>query len=182
MLTGFAEGRGFSYGSRVFGMSTFQHFSQETTSEEVGKEFASEIRNKVVLITGATYGGIGVQTAKVIAQNGAKLVILAGRSQQKLDEAITIIESEAPEANLRPLILDLASFDAVRKAAAQVNNYAENVDVLINNAAVLACPFSKTVDGIESQFATTISPTEQNMIPGTPTDTPKLPTPSLLSS
>ena len=135
-------------------MATSEHFTQETTSEEVGKLFSSEIQGKVVLITGCTYGGIGAEAARIMAQNGAKLVIVAGRVQEKLDVTIAKIKSDAPEANLRSLMLDLSSLDAVRKAAAEVNKYSENIDVLINNAAVIANPFSKTVDGIESQFAT----------------------------
>jgi NAD(P)-dependent dehydrogenase (short-subunit alcohol dehydrogenase family) len=135
-------------------MATSEYFTQATTSEEVAKQFSSEMQGKVVLITGCTYGGIGAETARIIVQNGAKLVVVAGRVQEKLDVTIANIKSEAPEANLRPLVLDLSSLDAVTKAAAEVNKYSENIDVLINNAAVMANPFSKTVDGIESQFAT----------------------------
>lgn len=50
--------------------------------------------------------------------------------------------------------LDLGSQKSVRKAASEINGIATKIDLLINNAAIMACPYEKTEDGIESQFAT----------------------------
>ena len=52
----------------------------------------------------------------------------------------------------RILRLDLASQSQIRKAADEVNGYAENIDVLVNNAGVMASPYSTTEDGLETQF------------------------------
>jgi short-subunit dehydrogenase len=76
------------------------------------------------------------------------LVIIAGRSLYALKQTVTVIREEAPNAALRPLVVDLCSIASVRQAAAEVNGYEENIDVLINNAGVMATPYFETVDKI----------------------------------
>ena len=129
-------------------------YSNETTGEEIAKTFASSIKDKSVLITGVTWGGIGAESARIIAPYEPKLIILAGRTLKSIEDTIARIKAETPSANLRPLVLDLGSIASVRKAAKEVNEYKENVDVLINNAGVMATPYGKTVDGFETQFGT----------------------------
>ena len=73
-----------------------------------------------------------------------------GRIQPLIDR-INAINSAV---KTRFIDLDLSSQASVREAAARINASVEKIDVLINNAAIMACPFSKTVDGIESQFGT----------------------------
>ncbi|KAK9760392.1 hypothetical protein K7432_015627 [Basidiobolus ranarum] len=80
------------------------------------------------------------------------MVILGGRKQETLDDTIKKIKEETPEAKLHPLIIDLASLESVRSAAKEVNEYSEPIDVLINNAAIMASPYNATVDGFEAQF------------------------------
>jgi NAD(P)-dependent dehydrogenase (short-subunit alcohol dehydrogenase family) len=129
-------------------------FTRETTSEEVAEEFCSQINGRVFLITGATFGGIGAEAGRILAKYGAKLVILAGRSLENLEITAAKIKEATPDAELRPLVLDLSSLASVRKAAAEVNSYEENIDVLINNAGVMGNPYTETVDKLESQFGT----------------------------
>ncbi|KAG2177057.1 hypothetical protein INT43_007713 [Umbelopsis isabellina] len=131
-----------------------ESFNASTTSEEVAAKFINQIKGKVAIVTGTTWGGIGAETARVIASHGAQLVIVAGRKQSALDETIDKIKQETPDANLRSLVLDLGSLKSVKEAAAQVNGYEENIDVLINNAAVMASPYFTTSDGFEGQFGT----------------------------
>jgi NAD(P)-dependent dehydrogenase (short-subunit alcohol dehydrogenase family) len=131
-----------------------REFTRETTSEEVAEKFSSQIKGRVFLITGATFGGIGAEAGRILANNGAKLVILAGRSLENLEITAANIKKETPHAELRPLVLDLSSLASVRKAAAEVNSYEENIDVLINNAGVMGNPYTETEDKLESQFGT----------------------------
>jgi NAD(P)-dependent dehydrogenase (short-subunit alcohol dehydrogenase family) len=83
-------------------------------------------------------------------------MIIAGRSALKLQQAQENIQQSAPDTPVRQLILDLGSLAAVRRATAEVNSWLDvsSIDILINNAGIMARPFELTEDGIESQFAT----------------------------
>ncbi|KAK9761280.1 hypothetical protein K7432_013937 [Basidiobolus ranarum] len=131
---------------------TADKFNNETTAEEAAALFANDIKGKAVLVTGGTLGGLGAEAARVIAKYSAGPVILSGRKQDALDDSIKKIKEETPEAKLRSLIIDLASLESVRHAAKVVNEYSEPIDILINNAAIMASPYSTLTDGFESQF------------------------------
>lgn len=129
-------------------------FGFHTTAEEAGATLSRHIENKVVLITGCTWGGLGAETARVIAKQGARRIILANRSLKSLDETIKKIKEETSSADLVPLVLNLADLNSVRQAAKEVNAYGEPINVLINNAGVMACPYFVTDDGFEGQLGT----------------------------
>ncbi|KAI9289939.1 hypothetical protein BC943DRAFT_312949 [Umbelopsis sp. AD052] len=129
-------------------------FGFETTSDEAATALADQIKGKTILITGASLNGIGAETANALAKHQPKLVIVAGRRQEALDETIQKIKQETPDANLRSLVVDLASFESVKAAAKQVNQYEEPIDILINNAAIMAPPYHTTQEGFEAQFGT----------------------------
>ncbi|KAJ7653203.1 short-chain dehydrogenase [Mycena polygramma] len=133
-------------------MSTFTP-NIDTTSDEVATAFADQIKGKNVLITGTSVNGLGFESARVIAKY-AKLVIITGYNLERLKASAKALKAQVPGANIRPLVLNLASLDAVRSAAAEVNAYPEHIDVLINNAASSLCSFSLTTDGFERQIAT----------------------------
>jgi NAD(P)-dependent dehydrogenase (short-subunit alcohol dehydrogenase family) len=80
-------------------------------------------------------------------------VVLAGRSKEKLAEAERTIRQQVPDAALEQLLVDLADLGSVRRAAAHASVFGP-VDVLVNNAGVMAPPYARTVDGFESQMAT----------------------------
>ncbi|KAK9761356.1 hypothetical protein K7432_013810, partial [Basidiobolus ranarum] len=129
-------------------------FQHSTTGEEVADRFSNQIDGKVILLTGATWGGLGAETVRILSKHNPRLVIMAGRKQEALDETISKIRQETPNVQLRALLLDLGSLDSIKEAAAQVNKYSENIDVLINNAGVMASPYFTTKDGFEGQFGT----------------------------
>ncbi|KAJ7084511.1 hypothetical protein B0H15DRAFT_1023691 [Mycena belliarum] len=128
-------------------------FSSTTTAEDVADVFSAEIKGKNVLITGTSLNGIGFEAARVIAKH-ANLVVITGYNDERLKLSEEAIMREMPSANIRRLTLDLSSFAAVRKAAAEVNAYPEPLHVLINNAASADGPFKLTVDKLETQMAT----------------------------
>ncbi|KAJ7649410.1 hypothetical protein DFH06DRAFT_553499 [Mycena polygramma] len=129
-------------------------FTFNTTAEEVATTFAEQIRGKNVLITGTFINGMGFETARVLAKH-ANLVIITGYNTERLKLTEEAIKKESPDANIRPLVLDLASLAAVRKAAAEVNEYPEPIHVLIHNAAAGgAKELTPTLDGLEPQIAT----------------------------
>jgi NAD(P)-dependent dehydrogenase (short-subunit alcohol dehydrogenase family) len=128
-------------------------FTKETGATDVAATFSPQIAGKVVLITGSSPNSLSETAATAIARHNPALLILGGRSPALVQETQKSILSKFPAVKTRLLIFDLASLDSVRKGAAEVNGYSENIDVLINSAGIMAVPFQKTGDGIESQFA-----------------------------
>ncbi|KAJ7465022.1 hypothetical protein FB451DRAFT_1369962 [Mycena latifolia] len=129
-------------------------FTSTTTAEEVANTFSGEIQGKNVLITGTSLNGLGFEAARVIAKH-ANLVIITGYNVERLKLSEAAIKKDVPTANIRLLTFDLSSLAAVRKAAAEVDAYAEPLHVLVHNAASSpAGPFKLTPDGLEMQMAT----------------------------
>lgn len=129
-------------------------FNSETTADQIAEACADQIRDKVVLTTGVSPGGLGASFVETIAKHHPKLLVLAGRDAAKTEKTAQAIAAASPGVQTRTLLLDLSSQAQIREAAKQVNAYAESIDVLVNNAAVMASPYTTTVDGLESQFGT----------------------------
>ena len=106
------------------------------------------------MITGVSPGGLGAEAARAISLGQPGLLILAGRNTAKVRETEKAINTSSPHVPTRCLKLDLSSQKQIREAAAEVNSYKEPVDRLINNAAIMAAPYSVTEDGLEAQFGT----------------------------
>ena len=107
---------------------------------------------KTVVITGGN-SGIGKETAVDLARRGAR-VIIGCRNLQKGKEALKEIKERSGNSNVFLEELDLASLKSVRTFADKILNRESLLDVLINNAGVMMCPYQKTEDGFEMQFGT----------------------------
>ena len=107
---------------------------------------------RTIVVTGPTVGGLGHHTALELARKGAR-VVLAGRTPAKVEQTVTAIKEQVPDAALETLQLDLASLGSVRHAGAAAARFGA-IDVLVNNAGVMAPSYSRTVDGLELQMAT----------------------------
>ncbi|GLA12392.1 hypothetical protein AnigIFM62618_007529 [Aspergillus niger] len=127
-------------------------FSAQSTSEEVCQVLADHIKGSKVLITGVTLGSVGGEAALQLSRHAPALLVLAGRNLETLQATENAIKAETPDANTRLLIVDLSSQKSVRESAAEVNNYPERIDHLINNAGIMAAPYSTTPEGVELQF------------------------------
>lgn len=106
---------------------------------------------KTVIITGAN-SGIGFQAARVLASKGAK-VIMACRNDKKARMAAGKISGKHANADLEIMHLDLASLESIRKFTDEFRTRYERLDILINNAGVMASTHKMTEDGFEWQFA-----------------------------
>jgi NAD(P)-dependent dehydrogenase (short-subunit alcohol dehydrogenase family) len=112
-------------------------------------------RGRTAVITGANTG-LGFETARVLAERGAR-VVLACRDLDRAKEAAARIlggssQSDATPRDVQALRLDLASLASVREAADEIGSAAGQVDLLINNAGVMMTPFGRTADGFELQL------------------------------
>jgi NAD(P)-dependent dehydrogenase (short-subunit alcohol dehydrogenase family) len=108
------------------------------------------LKGKTALVTGGNIG-LGFETVKALASKGAH-VLLAARNEEKGNAAIAEIQKLVPNAQVELLRLDLASQRSIRAAASEVGNKFSQLDLLINNAGIMAMPEMKTEDGFESQF------------------------------
>lgn len=128
-------------------MSAFGH---STTTDDVlaGKDLSG----LTVFITGAN-SGLGQETARAMAASGA-LVVLAGRDQAKLDASVAAIHAAQPGAQLETIICDLGALASIRACGDEARARFTKIDLLINNAGVMACPLMHTDDGFEMQFGT----------------------------
>jgi NAD(P)-dependent dehydrogenase (short-subunit alcohol dehydrogenase family) len=104
---------------------------------------------KRALVTGVT-SGIGEKTVIELARRGAE-VILGARNPAKLEASIRTIEEAVPVAKLHPLSIDVSDLSSIRRAVSQVDG---PLDLLVNNAGVMATPYQRTADGLELQMAT----------------------------
>jgi NAD(P)-dependent dehydrogenase (short-subunit alcohol dehydrogenase family) len=107
---------------------------------------------RVAVITGAN-SGVGFETATMLAQHGAA-VVLACRDHHKAADAQQRIHDNVPGADLTIVDVDLASLDSVHRAAEQIHRTHARLDVLINNAGLGWLPYERTSDGFELTLAT----------------------------
>ena len=108
------------------------------------------LKGKTALVTGGNIG-LGFETVKAFASKGAH-VLLAARNEEKGKAAVAEVQKLISKAQIELLRLDLASQRSIRAAAAEVGNKFSQLDLLINNAGIMAMPEMKTEDGFESQF------------------------------
>ena len=104
---------------------------------------------KISFITGAN-AGIGFETAKLFAEKGGR-VLLGCRNEVKANNAVARIIADHPNANVEFVHLDLSDLASVEKAAEIVANEPK-LDVLVNNAGIMATNRTLTAQGFESQF------------------------------
>ncbi|CAH1261988.1 RDH12 [Branchiostoma lanceolatum] len=110
----------------------------------------ARLDGKTVIVTGANQG-IGFETAKDLAGRGAK-IILACRDLTRAQKAADNIKEETKNENIIVHQLNLASLASVRSFAQKINETEEQLNILINNAGVMAPPKMQTDDGFELQF------------------------------
>ncbi|MEU5958485.1 oxidoreductase [Streptomyces sp. NPDC047525] len=107
---------------------------------------------RTAVVTGAN-SGIGYVTARELARRGAR-VVLACRSEERGTRALELLRSEVPSAQAEFGRLDLGDLGSVRSFVASYDRAEPGggLDLLINNAGVMALPYRQTADGFESQF------------------------------
>ena len=116
------------------------------------QEDIADQSGRVAIVTGAT-SGIGLETARVLADKGAR-VILAARNGDKGTEAVAAIKRAHPQATVSFRQMDLADLKSIDGFADEFKADHDRLDLLINNAGVMVPPYARTEDGFELQFGT----------------------------
>ncbi len=109
-----------------------------------------DLHGRVAVVTGAN-GGLGLASAKALAGAGAH-VVMAARDQGKAAAAEAEILAAHPGASLEIVELDLASLASVAEASELIGRGHPTIDILINNAGLMAMPPRTTADGFEMQL------------------------------
>ena len=125
-------------------------FGARTTALEAANAVSLKGRNAVV--TGGA-SGLGLQTSRALAASGAQ-VTLAVRNVEQGKSAAAALRLEFPSAHITVARVDLSDLATVRQFAAEWAASGKALHILINNAAIMACPLTRTPQGWESQFAT----------------------------
>lgn len=122
--------------------------------EETLKNHSRDMTGKVVAITGTT-SGTGYVCAREVAKKGAT-VILLNRSSQRAENSLRQLQAEVPNGNFDWIPCDLQSFESVRNAMQTIQSKYDVIDVLVNNAGVMALQDQPTVDGYDVQMQTNV--------------------------
>ena len=125
-------------------------FDHDSTTDDVLAGI--DLTGRRAVVTGAS-GGLGEETARALAAHGAAVTI-AARDAAKAEAAAERIRAGVPAAALEVRALDLADLASVRAFAEGFRADHDALDLLINNAGVMACPLQRTEQGWELQFAT----------------------------
>ena len=131
-------------------------YDTNTTTPELVTDYTPFIEGKTILITGVSPGSLGDFYIQSIAKAKPASLILANRNPSKLEQYAREIRTANSSIKIKTLEIDLSSLGSVRRAAAQVISWDDvpTIDVLVNNAGIMAVDYRLSVDGFESHFAT----------------------------
>jgi len=123
------------------------------TAEQVIQDqgLTGKLDGRVILITGGT-AGLGTESARVLQKNNAKVYITARTVEKGQKVANELNEANPNSPPIEVVVADLSNVQSVRDAAKDFLARSNKLNVLLNNAGVMACPESKTADGFEMQF------------------------------
>uniref|UniRef100_A0A5B7A191 Short-chain dehydrogenase TIC 32 n=1 Tax=Davidia involucrata TaxID=16924 RepID=A0A5B7A191_DAVIN len=136
--------------SLITGIPGPSGFGSASTAEQVTE--GVDASNLTAIVTGGA-SGIGLETARVLALRKAH-VIMAARNMEAANKAKQLILKDNETARVDALELDLCSLRSTRAFVDNFNALDLPLNILINNAGVMFCPYQLSKDGIEMQFAT----------------------------
>ena len=119
-------------------------FDSKSDADKIVKE--EDLSGKIAIVTGG-YSGIGLETTRALVAIGAKVIIPAKRTEVAVQNLEGIVSKE----NI--VEMDLGNLNSVRKFTEDFKESFGKLDLLINNAGIMACPETRIGNGWESQFA-----------------------------
>lgn len=140
-------------GAALIGAAGSEVSAREMPKPDWSAEDMPSQQGRTILITGGT-SGMGYEDALALSRAGAR-VIIAARNAERGEQAIARIRESVPDAKVQFEPLDLADLASVRSLARRLSQRLPRLDVLINNAALMAPPTrGVSADGFELQLAT----------------------------
>ncbi|KAL8101881.1 hypothetical protein AgCh_033688 [Apium graveolens] len=133
----------------IFGWAGPSGFSGKSTAQQVTQGIDGT--GLTAIVTGAS-NGIGIETARALALRGVHIV-MGVRNVNAGNKVKEQILAEAPDAKIDVMEVDLNSLASVSKFASEYNSSGLPLNILINNAGIMAPPFTLSKDNIEQQFA-----------------------------
>jgi NAD(P)-dependent dehydrogenase (short-subunit alcohol dehydrogenase family) len=109
-----------------------------------------DLTGKTIIVTGGN-SGLGYEAVKMFSRKNAE-VILASRNLERGETAKETIKAEFPHVNIKIMKLDLADLGSVHDFANNFKKDHERLDILLNNAGIMWCPYNETKDGFEYQM------------------------------
>jgi NAD(P)-dependent dehydrogenase (short-subunit alcohol dehydrogenase family) len=122
--------------------------------QDVVHNHGQDMTNKVVAITGTT-SGTGFVCAREMAKKGAS-VILLNRKSERAQNALKQLQADVPNGQFEAIDCDLQHFESVKNAVEIIKSKHSVVDVLVNNAGVMALKDQATTDGYDVQMQTNV--------------------------
>ncbi|KAA8648642.1 putative short-chain dehydrogenase [Aspergillus tanneri] len=131
-------------------------YNTNTTTDELVADYTPLIKDKVILTTGISSDSLGGFFVQSIAKAQPAWLILAARNADKLSKTAYEITTANPEIKVRTLQVDLECLKSVCDAATKVNSWDDIpvIDVLVNNAGIMAVNYNLSPEGFESHLAT----------------------------
>ena len=121
-----------------------------------------DLSGKVILVTGGNTG-LGKEAVLQLAKHNPSHIYLAARTPSKGEAAVAAIKEAVPSAQITYLPLDLASFSSVSSAVKAFTDQSKRLDVLMNNAGIMATPPQSTEQGYEIQVSHSCTAREPNL-------------------
>lgn len=126
------------------------------TAEQIIKDedLVNKLQDKVFLVTGVS-SGIGIETLRVLYLTGAHVYGTVRNLEKGKKVVDDILANNSSDGKIDLIEMDLESFDSIRKGAADfLQKSGGKLNLLLNNAGIMAVPYGKTKDGFERQFGT----------------------------
>ncbi|RHZ61157.1 putative oxidoreductase, short-chain dehydrogenase/reductase family [Aspergillus thermomutatus] len=127
-------------------------WGSETKGADVVNAFPMSIKKRTFLLTGVSRTGLPAATAEALASGDAAAIILMGKSQAEAQAMIDDINLKHPKVKLIFISVDFGRLASVRDAAQALRKLDVPIDGFVGFPTVMAAPWTKTVDGIESHF------------------------------
>ena len=125
-------------------------YKPEMGSEEGAGDV--DLSGKTIAVTGGS-AGLGVETIRVLAGHGAHLISIV-RDEAKGQKALDNIRADNPDVSVELAVLDLFDLDSVKRGGDDIASKHDKVDILINNAGVMAAPLERTRQGLDMHLGT----------------------------